>query len=45
MKRWLVIFVLCVGCGSSNPVTPVIEDDSPAEITFAHVSVSELDAY
>ena len=45
MKRWLVILVLCVGCGSSNPVTPAPEDDLPAEMTFAHVSVTELEAY
>lgn len=45
MKRWLVILVLCVGCGSSNPVTPAPEDDFPAEMTFAHVSVPALEAY
>ena len=43
MSRWLLILLLCVGCGSSNLVAP--EPDSPAEVTFDHVSPEELETY
>lgn len=45
MERWLVILILCIGCGSSNPVTPAPSDDPPVEMTFERVSVLELNAY
>ena len=43
MKKWLLCLVLCVGCGSSNPVTP--EPEAPVELTFQHATLEEVDAY
>lgn len=43
MRRCFLIFLLAVvGCGSSNPVTPVPES---TEITFENVPVVELETY
>ncbi len=43
MKRWVLCFALCIGCGSSPPTTPVPEP--PAELTFDHATVDEANAY
>ncbi len=46
MKRWILCFALLAlytGCGSSNPVTPAPEP--PAEQTYDHVTVDEVNAY
>lgn len=43
MTRWILLVLLCAGCGASNPVTP--EPEPPGEATFAYVPVSDLEAY
>ena len=46
MKQWILCFALLAlytGCGSSNPVTPAPEP--PAEQTYDHVTVDEVNAY
>ena len=43
MKRWVLFFLLCTGCGSSNPITP--EPEPPTEITFEHVPVADMESY
>jgi hypothetical protein len=42
MKRYFFVFLLVmVGCGSSNPITPI----EPIEITFENVPVIALETY
>lgn len=43
MKRWILFVLLCIGCGSSNPVTP--EPEPPGEVAFSHVPVADLTTY
>ena len=44
MKPWFLCFAwLCIGCGASNPTTPVSEP--PAELTFDSVTAAEANAY
>ena len=43
MRRWVLLVLLCVGCGTANPVTP--EPEPPQELTFSHVPVSDLEIY
>lgn len=44
MTRWLfVAFFAVIGCGSSNPTAPDIEE--PVDITFDNVSINALETY
>ena len=45
MKRWIVVMLICAGCGSSNPVDSPKTPDPGSQAPMVTIRVADFDAY